>query len=340
MLPRPPRILLPRIRPSKVVDNNDDIESEDDNDSVPLDSPPEDTDLDAEMEQSITPSLEQGVNSSRPSAAKERTADMAAGLEAGSGEGDRARVESEYANNEGGRISSRSDGERTSMGSMIRDERAHDDSITGSNGSRPLGQPVETIRIHADGARTGEGEHVAWAGMDWVKRETGTGNVEMVRRWGRVVDEANDEVALGEDSGTPARLPLDDRPSPTTEEMRAKHSENPGKDNDGKGVAAGEGAKPRRGAGKRLSARGKNTHRLSSKERGGGGHHTESEAPTAFTAEAAMAAAATALERGNSSGRANLACGDTPPSGGKKERRGTLGSRGPKALALTNGKKR
>lgn len=318
---RQPLSKTKRKKKTKVVDNNDDLESEDDNDSEPPEASPEeavDADTDADPRAPFsrhTPEVFQAA-----AAASAATVDVDS-LRAGTAGRERA-VESMPPV-----LSGRSAGggvdvtDTESRGNRYRAGGGGSGDKTGAGGvAWRRDAPVGGI---ADGARAAaavaEGDNSSssnpWPGIDWGETaETGSGGV--VRRWGRAVEEAESDGV-----GEAGEFDL----SPGTAERSGEHSRGKERrDRDGdEGDSRGGGMQARGEGGGRWTGRGKKERGMLGRDRGKG-------ASTA--SEAAKAAAAAAASRAAAAMEVAVA------TGGRKERRRTSGSRAPKALALSNGK--
>ena len=304
----------PPVSRVKVVDNNDDIESEDDNDSELPEALPgnADADLDTDLAtlsspRDTPPDPSKGANT-RPS------------IESGIGQLDvgTTLVLTRRVSGSGGHGGSGRAGNTAGVGNRARECDESYSDMMGHERARGWGLQTAADNGGGDngGGCGGEGSH-PWPGVGWEQGEVGRSG-EAVRRWGRAVKEidGDDESAIesAELEGLAIEQPPPGQAVGKRVELRRGDSVKYA------GVAIG-------GDGNRWTGRGKGCRRSSTRERGSvGASGAEAMAPVAVNTSCTVAAS------GNPVG------GEPPPSGRRKEKRRGSGSRNAKHAALGNGK--
>ena len=348
-----------------MVDNNDDIESEDDNDS----EPPEASSLPGNADADTYPDSDPAV-ATLPSPRRHTPPDLLLGkgathhpstitprgisqhqqqLDAGGCSTMVLAGRSSSGSGSGG--GNRGGGRAENITGAGNRARGYCDNgeVTGHNRERARGWGSQTTVADSGGGGSGGGEngggtcgperqhhhhHQPWSGIGWEQGETGSsaGGGGTVRRWGRVVEEA---VGGGDGDGDDASAIGSAELEELAVEQQQQQQQPLPAAGQGAAAAAGKRVELRRGdseknagaaEGNRWSGRGKGHRSSSSSTRDKG----------ASGVEATIASGAVDTGAG---GSGNLVGGETPPPGRRKERRRGSGLRGAKTPALGNGEK-
>lgn len=285
-----------------MVDNNDDLESEDDNDSEAPEASLEEVDVDQDADLNILSSLPVTPPDFDDTPPGLTTRDEASGIST------LQRPAVLVSSCPGRRIDGNADitataGDEALSYSVVGGADGEKNSAGGWSLERTTGGCSADCRVIAD---CGEGgDNNPWPGIDWGEGETGRSGG--ARRWGRVIDEADCDGTVGGGSGEEDRETVLEFPDENYREQRELVAQSSARE------------------GKRIVGRGKKECRSGSRDRGNGGMSGgEETASRALGASSRTGTSATARE--------------PSPLGIKKERRRMSGSRAPKMLALSNGK--